>query len=98
MQIFIAMSNQDQKLHKQKRIARNLRQQQRQLNIAKQHQLDEQSKHYYNKHHALDCGVPHCPMCQNPRRTHKHTLTIQEQSFYQLGLYEEDSDDPKPAS
>lgn len=92
------MSNQDHKSHKQKRIERNLRQQQRQLNIAKQHNLDLPSKHYYNKHHALDCGVPHCPLCQNPRRTHKHTLSIQEQSFYQPELWQEDSDDPKSAS
>lgn len=98
MQIFTTMSNEDQKLHKQKRIGRNLRQQERQLKIAKQHHLDEHSKHYYNKHHALDCGNPRCTICQNPRRTHKHTLTIQEQRFYQPELQEDDQDDPKSAS
>lgn len=68
-------------------------QQAKQAKIAKLHHLPQETPHYYNKHHALDCGVPRCPLCQNPRRTHKGTLTIQERRFYQ-----EEPDDNSPTS
>ena len=31
----------------------------------------------------MDCGIPGCPLCSNPRRTHKNTLTAQEKRLYQ---------------
>ena len=31
----------------------------------------------------MDCGNPQCPLCGNPRRTHKDTLTAQEKRLYQ---------------
>lgn len=65
----------------------------KQAKIAQLHHLPAETPHHYNKHHALDCGVPRCPVCQNPRRTHKGTLTIQERRFYQ-----EESDDNSPTS
>jgi hypothetical protein len=36
--------------------------------------------HRLAKHHAMDCGVPNCPMCSNPRhnKATKDHLTIQE--------------------
>jgi hypothetical protein len=53
----------------------------RQLKIAKQHGLGEKFEdqpHRLAKHHAMDCGNPQCPLCGNPRRTHKDPLTAQE--------------------
>ncbi len=65
----------------------------KQAKIAQLYHLPVETPHHYNKHHALDCGVPRCPLCQNPRRTHKGTLTIQERRFYQ-----EEPDDNSPTS
>ena len=28
-------------------------------------------------------GIPGCPLCSNPRRSHKNTLTAQEKRVYQ---------------
>lgn len=33
--------------------------------------------HRYAKHHALNCSIPRCVMCGNPRRIWKE-LTLQE--------------------
>jgi len=60
----------------------------RQVKIAKAHGLTNKDKaikepHRLAKHHVMDCGNPHCPLCGNPRRTHKDTLTAQEKRLYQ---------------
>jgi len=60
----------------------------RQVKIAKAHGLTHKDKaikepHRLAKHHAMDCGIPGCPLCSNPRRTHKDTLTAQEKRLYQ---------------
>jgi hypothetical protein len=60
----------------------------RQVRIAKQHGLGFHDKaikepHRLAKHHVMDCGNPQCPLCGNPRRTHKDTLTAQEKRLYQ---------------
>jgi hypothetical protein len=60
----------------------------RQVRIAKQHGLGFYDKaikepHRLAKHHAMDCGIPGCPLCSNPRRSHKDTLTAQEKRLYQ---------------
>jgi hypothetical protein len=60
----------------------------KQVKIAKAHGLTNKDKavkepHRLAKHHAMDCGIPHCPLCSNPRRTHKNTLTAQEKRMYQ---------------
>jgi len=39
--------------------------------------------HRLVKHHAMDCGNPKCPLCGNPRKTHKNKLTQQEKSLFQ---------------
>lgn len=44
--------------------------------------------HRFAKHHAMDCGIPNCPMCSNPRKIFKKE-TIQEKSFKQKKLYDE---------
>jgi len=48
---------------------------------ASQKVLDQ--PHRLVKHHVMDCGNPQCPLCGNPRRTHKDTLTAQEKRLYQ---------------
>ena len=60
----------------------------RQVRIAKQHGFGFYDKaikepHRLAKHHVMDCGNPQCPLCGNPRRTHKDTLTAQEKRLYQ---------------
>ena len=60
----------------------------RQVKIAKAHGLTEKDKaikepHRMAKHHAMDCGNPQCPLCGNPRRSHKDTLTAQEKRLFQ---------------
>jgi hypothetical protein len=60
----------------------------RQVKIAKAHGLTGKDKaikqpHRLAKHHVMDCGIPGCPLCSNPRRTHKNTLTAQEKRLFQ---------------
>jgi hypothetical protein len=60
----------------------------KQVKIAKAHGLTGKDKaikepHRLAKHHVMDCGNPQCPLCGNPRRTHKDTLTAQEKRLYQ---------------
>jgi len=60
----------------------------KQVKIAKLHGLTNKDKsvkepHRLAKHHAMDCGQPGCPLCSNPRRTHKDTLTAQEKRLFQ---------------
>ena len=60
----------------------------RQVRIAKSHGLGFNDKaikepHRMSKHHAMDCGNPHCFLCGNPRKTHKDRLTAQEKRLFQ---------------
>jgi hypothetical protein len=60
----------------------------KQVKIAKAHGLTNKDKaikepHRLAKHHVMDCGNPQCPLCGNPRRSHKDTLTAQEKRLYQ---------------
>jgi hypothetical protein len=54
----------------------------KQVKIAKAHGIDVKEPHRFSKHHALDCGIPGCVMCANPRKTFKEK-TIQEKRFEQ---------------
>ena len=60
----------------------------KQVKIAKAHGLTNKDKavkepHRLAKHHAMDCGISGCPLCSNPRRSHKDTLTAQEKRMFQ---------------
>ena len=60
----------------------------KQVKIAKAHGLTTKDKvvkepHRLAKHHVMDCGNSQCPLCGNPRRTHKDTLTAQEKRLFQ---------------
>ena len=56
----------------------------RQLKIARAHGLTKAlaEPHRLAKHHAMDCGQPHCTLCGNPRKSKatkgKDKLTAQE--------------------
>lgn len=76
------MSNEQDKAKHGTRIHRAWNAIKRQLKIAKAHGIKVEEPHRLTKHHAMDCGVPHCPMCSNPRHNAtvkgKEKLTIQE--------------------
>lgn len=59
----------------------------RQIKIARSHgsfnPANIQQPHRLAKHHAMDCGNPHCYLCGNPRKTHKDRLTAQEKRLFQ---------------
>ena len=60
----------------------------KQTKIARAHGFTNKDKvvkepHRLAKHHALDCGNPHCYLCGNPRKTHKDKLTQQEKRLFQ---------------
>jgi len=76
------MSHEDDKLRHSKRIHQEEAAIAKQVKIAKTHGMDIKEPHKLAKHHALDCGVPNCPMCSSPRKV-TGEKTIQEQSFEQ---------------
>ena len=76
------MSNEQDKAKHGTRIHRAWTAIKRQLKIAKAHGIKVEEPHRLTKHHVMDCGVPHCPMCANPRHNDavkgEEKLTIQE--------------------
>ena len=82
------MSTEEDKFKKSKRLLNDENAVAKQVKIAKAHGLTEKDKavkepHRLVKHHVMDCGNPQCPLCGNPRRTHKDTLTAQEKRLFQ---------------
>jgi hypothetical protein len=76
------MSDEESKIKHSKRILRTENIIKKQTKIAKEHGIEVKEPHKLAKHHALDCGVPNCPMCSSPRKV-SGEKTIQEQSFEQ---------------
>jgi hypothetical protein len=77
------MSKEQDKFKHSKRLHKDHAAIEKQLKIAKSHGIANkvvEEPHRLAKHHAMDCGVPNCPMCSNPRhnKTVKDHLTIQE--------------------
>ena len=77
------MSTDQDKFKHSKRLHKDHAAIEKQLKIAKSHGIANkvvEEPHRLAKHHAMDCGVPNCPMCSNPRhnKTVKDHLTIQE--------------------
>ena len=77
------MSKDQDKFKHSKRLHKDHAAIEKQLKIAKSHGIANkvvEEPHRLTKHHAMDCGVPNCPMCSNPRhnKTVKDHLTIQE--------------------
>jgi hypothetical protein len=74
------MSNEDHKLKHSQRIHQKETKIKRQVKIAKEHGLDVSEPHKFVKHHAMNCGIPNCVMCGNPRKIWGEK-TIQEKKF-----------------
>jgi hypothetical protein len=76
------MSKEEDKIKHGTRIQRAWTAIKRQLKIAKAHGNPVNEPHRYAKHHAMDCGQPHCTLCGNPRNSKatkgKDKLTTQE--------------------
>jgi hypothetical protein len=71
------------KEQRQKRFQQKTRHIDRQLEIAKTYlhgAYNDNNKHKLHKKHAMNCGIPNCYMCANPRRTWGEK-TIQETKF-----------------
>lgn len=79
------MSDPDDKFKHSKRLHQEETAIHKQQKIAKSHGApDHQHQgHRFAKHHAMDCGNPQCPLCGNPRKTHKDKLTAQEKRLFQ---------------
>jgi hypothetical protein len=74
------MSKDEDKIKHSRRISKKRTAIQKQVKIAKAHGITVREYHRYAKHHALNCGRPHCMLCSNPRRTWGEK-TIQEKKF-----------------
>lgn len=78
------MSKEEDKVKHGNRLHRAWTAIKRQLKIAKAHGLVKPvaEPHRLAKHHAMDCGQPHCTLCGNPRKSKatkgKDKLTAQE--------------------
>ena len=76
------MSNEQDKARHGKRLQRAWAAVKRQLRIARAHGVKVDEPHRLAKHHVMDCGVPHCTLCANPRHNAAvkgdEKLTIQE--------------------
>jgi hypothetical protein len=83
------MSKDEDKIKHSKRLHKAWTAIKKQLRIAKSHGLTKpiEEPHRFAKHHAMDCGVPHCPVCSNPRHNEtvkgKDKLTAQEKRLFQ---------------
>jgi hypothetical protein len=86
------MSNEQTKVKVSKRRLKDDNAVRKQVKIAKAHGLTNKDKaikepHRLAKHHAMDCGIPGCILCANPRHNKmlktKDKLTIQERKFFQ---------------
>ena len=71
------MSDEQSKIKHSRRISKTRDAEIRQVQIARAHGISVRELHRYAKHHAMNCGRPHCMMCSNPRRT-LGEKTIQE--------------------
>ena len=76
------MSDEESRIKHSKRILKTENTIKKQTKIAKTFGMEVKEPHKLAKHHALDCGVPNCPMCSSPRKV-TGEKTKQEQSFEQ---------------
>jgi hypothetical protein len=82
------MSHEQDKLKHSKRLHKDETAIAKQVKIAKSHGIEVKEPHKLAKHHALDCGVPDCPMCSSPRKV-TGEKTIQEKSFEQTQRWQD---------
>ena len=74
----VIMSDEQDRIKHSRRISKTRDAEIRQVRIARAHGITVKEYHRYAKHHAMNCGRPHCLLCGNPRRIWREK-TIQEQ-------------------
>jgi hypothetical protein len=82
------MSTEEDKFKHSKRLHQDEVAIAKQVKIAKAFGVDIKEPHKLAKHHALDCGVPDCPVCSSPRKV-TGEQTKQEKSFAQTEKWKE---------
>ena len=88
------MSNDVTKENHSKRIHQKQTYVKKQTRIAKAHGLPIKGgqEHRLQDHAAVNCGIPGCVMCANPRKIWKEK-TVQEKRFYQNKLWDDNGED-----
>ena len=76
------MSNDQDKFKNSKRRHADETAVKRQTKIAKDNGIPFKEPHKFAKHHATNCGNPHCVLCANPRKVFNQP-TIQEKKLFQ---------------
>ena len=78
------MSDDQAKEQHSKRILQKQNYVKKQTKIAKAHNIEIEpgEEHRFQDHSVMDCGIPNCPICSNPRKIWKEK-TIKEKSFEQ---------------
>jgi len=79
------MSHEEDKFKHSRRLHKEQAAIDKQVKIAKEFGMPVKEPHKFAKHHALNCGNPHCYMCMNPRKS-DNEKTIQERRFFQKEL------------
>jgi hypothetical protein len=88
------MSTEQDKIRHSRRLQKDHDAVERQVKIAKSHGVTVTEPHKYAKHHAMNCGVPGCGLCENRRKYGEKT--IQEQRLEQdTGWIENDEHNDK---
>ena len=80
------MSSEIDRIKHSKRRAKTQSKIKKQVKFAKMAGLSVKEEHRFAKHHALDCGVPNCPVC-DIHHTPKRERTIQELKFIDTEKY-----------
>lgn len=80
------MSSETDRIKHSKRRAKTQSKIKKQVKLAKMVGMSVKDDHRFAKHHALDCGIPNCPVC-DIHHTPKRERTIQELRFIDTEKY-----------
>lgn len=81
------MSDDNSKVNHSKRIHQKQNYVKKQTKIAKAYNIPVEEPHRLQDHAAVNCGIPNCILCANPRKIWKEK-TIQEKRFDQTLKWE----------
>ena len=82
------MSNENSKVHHSRRIHQKQTYVKKQTKIAKAYNIPVEEPHRFQDHAVVNCGIPNCVFCANPRKIWKQK-TIKEKSFDQTTKWTE---------
>ena len=80
------MSSETDRIKHSKRRAKTQSKIKKQVKLTKMVGVPVKDEHRFAKHHALDCGIPNCPVCDT-HHTPKRERTIQELRFIDTEKY-----------